>query len=195
MTNRTDALRAAAAESPRKPAAARKHLVGHGGVIDLHAYAAPQVLRTEQMEVFFGYLVRRLDNKVHASFLDALAHEEITPARFTALSVIGANPGVRQVDVARALDIARPAALKLVSQLVELGLVEAHPIPSDKRIGALALTKRGQAKLAEFEQAVHQHEARVCDPISAVEKAELVRILRKLLNLPPQVTQAPHAGE
>ncbi|MFP5355979.1 MAG: MarR family transcriptional regulator, partial [Gemmatimonadota bacterium] len=36
-------------------------------------------------------------------------------------------------DIARALDIARPAALKLVNQLVDLGLVETHPIPSDKR--------------------------------------------------------------
>jgi DNA-binding MarR family transcriptional regulator len=161
--------------------APRRNLVGHGGVIDLHAYSAPKVLSTEDMESYFGYLVRRLDNKIYASFLASLAQEEITPARFTALSIIGANPGVRQVDIARALDVARPAALKIVNQLVDLGLVEAHPIPSDKRIGALALSARGHAKLAEYEQVVREHEDRICSPISPRERATMTRILRKLL--------------
>lgn len=176
----SNAARKPRAEPKPQPAPPRE-MVGHGGVIDLHAYAAPQVLRTEQMESYFGYLVRRLDNKIYASFLASLAEEEITPARFTALSIIGANPGVRQVDIARALEVARPAALKLVNQLIDLGLVEAHPIPSDKRIGALALSEKGQAKLAEYEQAVREHEDRICGPISAQERATLTRILRKLL--------------
>lgn len=167
----------------RKPAtpARKREMVGHGGVIDLHAYIAPQVLRTEQMEAYFGYLVRRLDNKIMASFLAALAEEDITPARFTALSIIGANPGVRQVDIARALEVARPAALKVVNQLIDLGLVEAHPIPSDKRIGALALSAKGQAKLDSYEQAVREHEQRICDPLTSQERDTLTRLLRKLL--------------
>lgn len=171
-----------AALKPQDEQPARKReLVGHGGVIDLHAYAAPQVLRTEQMEAYFGYLVRRLDNKIYASFLAALAEEEITPARFTALSIIGANPGVRQVDIARALEVARPAALKVVNQLIALELVEAHPIPSDKRIGALALSAKGQAKLAAFEQAVREHEARICQSLTEQERETLTRLLRKIL--------------
>ncbi|VWX63340.1 hypothetical protein VARIO8X_90209 [Burkholderiales bacterium 8X] len=164
-------------------AAAKRTMVGHGGVIDLHAYSAPSMLSTAHMEDYFGYLVRRLDNKIYASFLRTLAEEEITPARFTALSIIGSNPGVRQVDIARALDIARPAALKIVNHLVDMGLVEIHPIPSDKRIGALALSEKGQAKLAEYEEAVHQHEARICERLPEAERAQLTRLLRKLLEL------------
>jgi len=150
-------------------------------VIDLHGYAAPTTLHIQQMEAFVGYWVRRLDNKIHTSFLAALGHEEITPARFTALSIIAANPGVRQVDLARALEVARPAALKVVNHLVELGLVETHPIPSDKRIGALALSERGQKKLAEYVRAVNEHEARVFDAVSAEELSALVLLLKKLL--------------
>lgn len=167
-----------AAEKVRKP-----KMVGHGGVIDLHAYSAPSILRTAHMEEYFGYLVRRLDNKIYASFLRTLADDEITPARFTALSIIGANPGVRQVDIARALDIARPAALKLVNHLVDLGLVETHPIPSDKRIGALALSAKGQARLGAFERGVREHEARICAPLSATERDTLTQLLRKLLDV------------
>lgn len=172
---RDSASKAGAAAAPSKT------MVGHGGVIDLHAYAAPLVIHTAHMEAYFGYLVRRLDNKIYESFLARLSHEEITPARFTALSIIGANPGARQVDVARALEVARPAALKVVNQLVALGLVETHPIPSDKRIGALALSAKGQAKLAEYERAVQEHEDRICDPITEQERATLTRILLKLL--------------
>lgn len=181
--NKNTALRKprAAARHPQAMPVQKREMVGHGGVIDLHAYIAPQVLRTEQMEAYFGYLVRRLDNKIMGSFLGALSDEEITPARFTALSIISANPGVRQVDIARALEVARPAALKVVNQLIALGLVEAHPIPSDKRIGALALSAKGQAKLAAYEQAVREHEARVCAPLSGAERETLTQLLRKLL--------------
>lgn len=175
-----------ARNSPRPAAALEKAarapaLVGHGGVIDPHDYVAPTALRTDQMEAFVGYLVRRLDNKIHDSFLAALGHEEITPARFTALSIIAANPGARQVDIARVLDVARPAALKVVNHLIKLGLVEAHPIPSDKRIGALALSARGQQKLAQYVDEVHAHEARVFHGITDDERQALMAILEKAL--------------
>jgi DNA-binding MarR family transcriptional regulator len=170
-----------AVRKPQVARGAKKELVGHGGVIDLHAYAAPQVLRTQEMDSYFGYLVRRLDNKIYASFLATLAEEQITPARFTALSIIGANPGVRQVDIARALEVARPAALKVVNQLIALGLVEAHPIPSDKRIGALALTAKGQAKLEAYRRAVREHEDRICKALNGQERETLTALLRKLL--------------
>jgi DNA-binding MarR family transcriptional regulator len=178
---RSNTARKAAPEDTGLEAEPAPERVGHGGVIDLHAYAAPQELRTQQMEAFVGYLVRRLDNKIHASFLAELGDEHITPARFTALSIIAANPGARQVDIARALEVARPAALKVVNHLIELGLVEAHPIPSDKRIGALALSAKGEQKLAEYERAVHAHEARICSAITAAERQALSRILHKLL--------------
>lgn len=181
MTKNTAIPQPRATAHRRALPAQKREMVGHGGVIDLHAYTAPQVLRTEQMEAYFGYLVRRLDNKIMVSFLGALSDEDITPARFTALSIIGANPGVRQVDIARALEVARPAALKVVNQLIDLGLVEAHPIPSDKRIGALALSAKGQAKLAAYEQAVREHEARICAPLTSAERGTLTRLLRKLL--------------
>lgn len=159
----------------------KRELIGHGGVIDLHGYAAPQDLDVSRMDAFFGYLVRRVDNRIQDSFLQALGHEEITPARFTALTIIAANPGARQVDIARALEVARPAALKVVNQLIELGLVEAHPIPSDKRIGALALTALGHEKLAAYEREVHAHEARIAARITEDERRMLSAILRKLL--------------
>ena len=171
-------LRAAVAAT----AATRKRtMVGHGGVIDQHAYSAPSNLDVDHMASYFGYLVRRLDNKIYASFLSTLAEDEITPARFTALSIIGANPGVRQVDIARALDIARPAALKIVNHLVDMGLVETYPIPSDKRIGALALSARGQARLVAYEAAVREHETRICRSLPESEREQLIRLLRKLL--------------
>lgn len=179
-------VKRSAARSSKVPAAtmppeAVRELIGHGGVIDLHGYAAPTTLCTQQMESFVGYWVRRLDNKIHDSFLAAVGHEEITPARFTALSIIAANPGVRQVDIARVLEVARPAALKVVNHLIELGLVEAHPIPSDKRIGALALSARGHERLAAYVRAVQAHEARIFGAISAQERRSLSAVLKKLL--------------
>lgn len=178
MKNQKTASRRANAHATAGSPAPRR--IGHGGVIDLHTYAAPNVSMA-RMDAFIGYLVRRFDNRIHDSFLQALGHEDITPARFTALMIIAANPGARQVDIAKALEVARPAALKVVNQLIELGLVEAHPIPSDKRIGALALTARGHEKLALYEREVHAHEARLCQAITDEERQALDTILHKLL--------------
>ncbi|VTU45138.1 MarR family winged helix-turn-helix transcriptional regulator [Variovorax sp. PBL-E5] len=168
-------------QDPKEGAAPAASRIGHGGVISLDDYIAPSKLCMTQMEEYVGYMVRRLDNRIYRSFLDTLVHEEITPARFTALSIIGANPGVRQVDIARALNIARPAALKVVNLLVQLGLIECHPIPSDKRIGAIALTELGQRKLAVYAQKVREHEARVLEPLSQEERAQLMGFLQRVL--------------
>lgn len=182
MKDHTIAARTPAAPhaqaAPHRGGSAR---LGHGGVIDPHTYAAPGLLNTDPMHAYLGYLVRRLDNKIYESFIEELGGEDITPSRFTALSIIGHNPGARQVDVARALEVARPAALKVVNHLIALGLVEAHSIPSDKRIGALALTALGHAKLADYEQAVHRHEQRVFRALDPCERGELARLLDKLL--------------
>ena len=166
-----------------KPIRASSRHVGHGGVIDVLTYSAPDVLRTAHMEDYFGYLVQRVHAKVGAAFQRALGDEDITPARFTALSIVAANPGVRQVDIARALSIARPAALKVVNQLLDLGLVDCHPIPSDKRIGAFAITKVGRNKLRSYERKVHALEKRVCKNLSTSEQAQVDALLRKLLGL------------
>ena len=186
MSSETNALRKKARPGDQPGSAGKapsKTHVGHGGVIDLHAYAAPSDLRPTHMEKYLGYLVRSLGNRIDASFLDSLGGEDITPARFTALSIIAVYPGVRQVDIARFLDIARPAALKVVNRLVELGLIEIHPIPSDKRIGALALTAKGEARLAQYERAVRAHEDRIFGRLTEAERATFRALTRKLLDI------------
>ncbi len=182
MTSKSNALR-----KPRASGSAgstkSQNRVGHGGVIDLHAYAVPSDLQLRHMEQYMGFLVRSLDSRINTSFLETLGGEDITAARFTALSTIGACPGVRQVDIARLLNIARPAALKVVNRLVQLGLVDTHPIPSDRRIGALALTAKGQAKLQEYEAAVRAHEDRIACRLTKSQRATFDALLRKLLDL------------
>lgn len=181
-----DNLDSAAALHSDKPLPARRRSsrAGHQAVFDLHAASQRTEVRLSHMDRYVGYLVRRVDNKVYASFLDSLTNEDITPARFTALSIVGANPGVRQVDIARAMDIARPAALQLVNLLIKLGLVECHAIPGDKRSGALMLTAKGKRKLAQFEQRVLDHEARVFRNLGDDERLQLTNLLQRVLESP-----------
>lgn len=154
---------------------------GQSDVINLHDYVAPSELKTEQMKAYLGYLVRRLDARIAQSFHAALSEESITPARFTALSIIAANPGVRQTDLARELGIARPAALKLVNILDSLGLIECHPVPSDKRISAIMLSKLGREKLSIIEQKVQAHEERLTKNLTQAELQQLMGLLSRLL--------------
>ncbi len=136
----------------------------------------------EDMRSYLGYAVRRLDNKINSSFLKELGEDDITPSRYTALVIIANNPGVRQVDIARVLEVARPAALKVVNHLAERGLIEVHALPHDKRAGALALTESGKERFARYEQAVRRHEQRVFEPLNEEERAQLTQLLNRVID-------------
>lgn len=147
---------------------------------DFPCYASGEGPSLEPMQSYLGYRVRRLYNQIADSFQAELGDEDITPARYTALTIIAYNPGVRQVDIARVLEVARPAALKVVNHLIAQGLVEVKSLAHDKRAGALILSEYGRERFAQYEQAVRRHEANVFSPLSPTEREQLAAMLSKL---------------
>lgn len=147
---------------------------------DFPCYATGEGPSLEPMQSYLGYRVRRLYNQIANSFQAELGDEDITPARYTALTIIAYNPGVRQVDIARVLEVARPAALKVVNHLIAQGLVEVKSLAHDKRAGALVLSEYGRERFAQYELAVRRHEANVFSPLSPTEQEQLAALLSKL---------------
>lgn len=147
-------------------------------------YASGDGPSLEPMRSYLGYCVRRLHNRIANSFQAELGEEDITPARYTALTIIAHNPGVRQVDIARVLEVARPAALKVVNHLVAQGLVEVKALAHDKRAGALVLTEAGRERYGQYEQAVRRHEQRVFGALSPAEREQFADMLSRLTDNP-----------
>lgn len=128
-----------------------------------------------------GYLVRRAQLAIWQDFLRGFAGTGITPAQFSALVVIGANPGVIQTVLANALAIERSAMVPLIDHLEELGLAIRVPSASDRRSRALHLTARGAAVLRDLERLVREHEARVTAALTPAEHEALLALLRKMM--------------
>ncbi|MGB7479237.1 MAG: MarR family winged helix-turn-helix transcriptional regulator [Burkholderiaceae bacterium] len=132
------------------------------------------------LDRLIGYGVRRAQIAIYDDFIRSLAAWDITPPRFSALTVIEANPDLKLTELATVLGIARSGAVLLVDALQRMALVERRPAPADKRAWGLHLTPQGAATLAEARQAVLEHDARMAAHLSTHERQTLLRLLHKL---------------
>jgi DNA-binding MarR family transcriptional regulator len=89
------------------------------------------------------------------------------------LAVLDHQP-VRIGQLADLLRLAPNTVSGLVQALVESGLVERSPDPSDRRVAVVTLTPAGRAKLAGWEQA---HQRRIGDALDqlAIDDQVVVR--------------------
>ena len=132
------------------------------------------------LDRLLGYSLRRAQVAMFLAFHDATRGMDVTPPRFTALVIIGANPGLSQSVLGRVLGIARSGAMVLVDLFVERGLVERRRAPGDARAWGLHLTPAGERFVARMKRRVLQFDQRRTSRISPVERRELLRLLEKL---------------
>jgi DNA-binding MarR family transcriptional regulator len=126
-----------------------------------------------------GYVVRRTQLWMNQDFRRTLKalNVAITPAQFSVLKVIAANPGLSQVKVAKALAIERARLVQMIDQLEAAGTVQRTRSTTDRRSHALRLTAAGAELLARAQVSLEAHERNVVARIGAREKDELLRIL------------------
>ncbi len=132
------------------------------------------------LEDLLGYGLRRAQVAVFLSFHEATRGMEITPPRFTALVMIGANPGMSQSVLAKVLGIARSGAMLLTDWFDKRGLVERRRKPGDARAWGLHLTGRGAQLVESVKRRVIAQERRRAACLLPSERRELHRLLAKL---------------
>ena len=96
------------------------------------------------LDALVGYVVRRAQLWMVQDFRRALKGLGITPAQFSVLRVIAANPGISQVRVAEALAIERARLVQMIDSLEAAGHVERTRSVVDRRSHALRLTEGGR---------------------------------------------------
>lgn len=137
-------------------------------------------VRYGALDDLVGYAIRRAQISIYEDFLSALAPWDITPQRFSALTLVVENDGMKLTEVARALGIARSGAVQIVDQLQALGYVERRDAQADRRAYALGATAAGKRALAEITQAVRAHDQRVSAKLTAAQRRQLIALLGKL---------------
>lgn len=143
--------------------------------------SASFMLRLAQLAAFAG--VFALD-----------AHDDLRLSERTVLEMIAANPGVRQGAIADVLRIKWPHMTRLVRGLEDRGLVRRDVPPNDRRSVYLRLTPAGARMLEGLRPRLRTNDAGAMAMLDAAERAELIRLCRKVAGLPPlPPSQGPQA--
>jgi DNA-binding MarR family transcriptional regulator len=94
--------------------------------------------------------------------------------------VLDHHGGVRSSELAQHLHIAPRSATEVIDALEGKGLVERSPDPHDRRATLVSLTARGTRLTEEVRRARGLESERLFDRLSARDRADLARILRRL---------------
>ena len=97
----------------------------------------------------------------------------ISGSQLWALAQIGAAPGLRVTELARALVVHQTTASNLIDKLVQRKLVRRERKREDQRVVQLFLTQRGEAVIA---QAPKPYEGVLPDALMRLPQAELARL-------------------
>ena len=132
------------------------------------------------LDELLGYAIRRAQVAMFLAFHQATRGLEITPPRFTALVIVGANPGISQTTLGNVLGIARSGAMALTDWFESRELVERRPNPGDGRAWGLRLTRRGERVVARMKRSVAAEDQRRAAVLRPPERKQLLRLLNKL---------------
>jgi DNA-binding MarR family transcriptional regulator len=127
-----------------------------------------------------GYQLRLAQLAVFRDFERHVGSLGVSPGRVGVLALIGANPGVTQGELARAVGLDRSTMVPLLDRFEKRGVLERRR-GADRRTNGLWLTAPGRRLLAQVEQRIQAHEERIASRLSAVERRQLMALLRKIL--------------
>jgi DNA-binding MarR family transcriptional regulator len=112
--------------------------------------------------------------------LSEVMGSDLTAVQFTALILVGANPGIKQTDLSRILAVTPSAVVAIVDALARRGLVRRHAQRADRRAKAVRLTAKGKARLALYKARVMAYDRRVSRRLTEAEREQLLALLGKL---------------
>lgn len=125
-----------------------------------------------------GYFIRRAQVWVFQDFIRGLASVDLSPAQFSVVAVIAANPGLSQSALSETLGIERARLARMLHELGDRGLTQRLPSATDARSHELQLTADGQKTLVRAKALSEEHEQRLMKKFGAERYKTLKAILR-----------------
>jgi DNA-binding MarR family transcriptional regulator len=126
------------------------------------------------------YLILALQREGNRRFAESLRPLGITPSQAEVLRVLEAHAPVSLIGLGELLICETGSPSRLVQGLVETGLIERAPSPSDRRMVTLHLTTAGQEVAAQVANAEAQLHEMIAGAFPESQLAPLVSALRAL---------------
>lgn len=128
-------------------------------------------------------LVMRVARLSRRAWLAELEPYGLSPHLARALGVVALQEEgeVRSADLAQRLRITPRSATEVVDGLVDRGLVDRVPSPSDRRAKLLSLTPEGQALWERLSQVRRSRDDSLFDVLTPPQRQILADLLRRVL--------------
>jgi DNA-binding MarR family transcriptional regulator len=114
------------------------------------------------------------------------AWSELTYQQYNVLRMIDTTGPQGQAEVARRLMVTAPVVTRLAANLVDAGLVERRPDPSDRRAVVLALTATGRRRARAMRRDLLEAAGELLEPLPEERRAALAAALEELQVLLPE---------
>ncbi len=165
---------AGAAKAKKRPARPASHPVPRS--------APPtEAVRIGDLSEFLGYSLKRAQLRIFDDFIRCVATLQLTPAQFSVLMLVDANPGRNQTEIASTLGILRPNFVAMLDELESRELCLRVRSDSDRRSHILKLTDKGRAVLSRARKLIEtRHEARLKQLLGEDNRDLLLVMLGKI---------------
>ncbi len=140
-----------------------------------------------------GYALRRAQLAVFRDFFKVFEAYDVRPAQYSLLTVVEANPGASQTQVAEALGIKKTNFVAIIDAFEKRGLIARVRSETDRRLYGLFLTEAGAAMVTSLHQVAASHEQRIVDRLGAEEYARLFAPLQAIADMGAVMPEEPEA--
>ncbi len=129
----------------------------------------------DPLRVWFRFI--RLHRRVSAAIASEMKALGLSIPQFDLISTLTEGEGLTQQELAERLYVTKGNVSGLLDRMVEAGLVERRPIPSDRRSNALYLTEKGRDLAEKGIAAQRAYVARTLGTLPSKDLADLERIV------------------
>lgn len=133
---------------------------------------------------FLGYHMKRAFNVIQADLVQTLKPFDLRMLTYTALVLIVDNPGLRQSQLADAMDIERPNLVVIIDELERRELITRDRVPTDRRAYALNPTLAGRRLCDKAVAAVTEHEAQLLQGLEEEMVADMIAAMKQIEKRP-----------
>ena len=148
---------------------------------------APRVERAADARVdlgclprLIGFNLRRAHQCAWRQYVSVIGEKNIRPGLFSMLVLVGANPGIAQIELGTHLGIDKASIVALLDRLEKAGLLERCRSVRDRRRQGIFLTSRGCAELEELIVQVRSLERQMASRFNRAEMEQLLSLLQRL---------------
>ena len=138
-----------------------------------------------------GYLVRRL-HQIHVGlFTEECGNEDITPVQFGMLSALDNDEEMDQLTLSTAVGVDRVSGADVIRRLERRGLLERNSSEKDKRAKLIKITDAGKMYVNQVSPLMARAQAKLVEPLTADEREEFLRLIKKLVDANNKSSRAP----